>query len=153
MSRNESDPDTVTPPAPEPSPEPASDADGPVPRFVPDPERAGRLLALRVLLTSMIAVGFAAVAFVFVSAFLSDDGEEGNVPVLRVVVGDMAPGETRTLTWEGRPVLVRRRTVGEIERLRGDEQALRLRLRDPDSAVSTQPAADRKSTRLNSSHT
>ena len=113
------------------------DEDGPVPAFVPDPDRANRLLKLRVAMKSMIAFAFAVVVFVFFSAFLSDDGEEGTLPGYRVAVGDMTPGETRMLNWDGRAVLVHRRTAGEIARL--EANAARGALRDPESAESVQP--------------
>lgn len=115
--------------------------DGPVPPFVPDPARAGRLLRLRVLLKSMIAVAAVGVVFVFFSAFLSDDGEENTLPGLRVAIGDMRPGETRTLTWDGRAVLVHRRTPEQIARL--ERNAHRGALRDPESAKSEQPESMR----------
>ena len=111
--------------------------DGPVPPFVPDPARAGRLLRLRVLLKSMVAVAVGVVLFVFFSVFLSDDGEEDTLPGLRVAVGDLRPGETRTLTWDGRAVLVHRRTPEQVARLERD--AHRGALRDPESARSEQP--------------
>jgi len=109
--------------------------------LAPQPERARRLLRLRVLLKAMVAVAFVAVAFVFVSAFLSGDGEEDTLPGLRVAVGDMAVGETRQLTWAGRAVLVHRRSAAEIARLEGG--ALRRSLRDPESADSEQPESMR----------
>ena len=124
----------VVAPAP---PSAVRDEDGPVPAFVADPDRANRLLKLRVAMKSMIAFAFAVVVFVFFSAFLSDDGEEGTLPGYRVAVGDMTPGETRMLNWDGRAVLVHRRTAGEIARL--EANAARGALRDPESAESVQP--------------
>ena len=123
------------------APADAAPDDGPVPRFDvgDDPVRARRLLRLRVALKAMVAVGVVTIAFVLVSAFLSGEDDERALPALRVVVGDMAPGETRTLTWDGRAVLVRRRTSEEIDRLEAEDGALRARLRDPDSARSEQP--------------
>ena len=104
---------------------------------VADPERARRLLALRVTLKAMVGVAFVAVAFVFFSAFLSDDGEEDTLPGMRVAVGDMLVGETRALVWDGRAVIVHRRTAEEIALLEGG--ALRARLGDPESTKSEQP--------------
>jgi len=121
--------------------DPEHDERGPVPTFVPDPDRARRLLGLRVLLKSMIAFAFAVVVFVVLSVFLSDDGEEDTLPGLRVAVGDMLAGETRLLTWDGRAVLVHRRTPEEIARL--EENAARASLRDPESAKSEQPVTMR----------
>ena len=111
------------------------------PTLVPDPARAARLLRLRVLLKAMIAVAACAVVFVFLSAFLSDDGEEDTLPGLRVAVGDMAAGETRALTWDGRAVVVHRRTPETIARLEAD--GARAALRDPDSERSEQPESMR----------
>ena len=122
---------------------PRDDGPGPVPRFDvgDDPERARRLLRLRVLLKTMIAGAACVVVFVFFSAFLSDDGTEDTLPGWRVTVGDMAPGETRLLTWDGRAVVVHRRTTEQIRLLEDADETLRTRLRDPDSARSEQPEA------------
>lgn len=105
----------------------------------PDPERERRLLYLRVLLKSMIAVAFVAVVFVFFSVFLSDDGEEGTLRGERFVIGDMLPGETRTLTWDGRPVLIHRRTKEQSAFLELSDPMHLSRLRDPESSHSEQP--------------
>jgi len=110
---------------------------GPVPAFRPDPDRARRLLGLRVLLKSMLAVAALVVVFVSFAAFLSDDGEEDTLPGLRVAIGDMAVGETRLLDWDGRAVLVHRRTPDEVALL--EEGSLRPSLRDPESTKSEQP--------------
>ena len=121
----------------------SDDEPGPVPRFDvgDDPARARRLLRLRVLMKSMVAAAFCVVVFVLFSAFLSGDDNEGTLPGMRVVIGDMAPGETRTLTWDGRAVLVHRRTPAEIGHLEDADGSLRLRLRDPGSGSSEQPAS------------
>jgi len=102
-------------------------------------EQERRLLYLRVLLKGMIAVAFMAVVFVFFSVFLSDDGEEGTLQGERFVIGDMTPGETRTLTWDGRPVLIHRRTAEQIAVLEQTDAMQRSQLRDPDSERSEQP--------------
>ena len=117
------------------------DEPGPVPRFDvgDDPERARRLLRLRVLLKTMLAGAACVVAFVCFSAFLSDDGTEDTLPGWRVAVGDMLPGETRMLTWDGRAVVVHRRTPEQIRLLEDADDTLRTRLRDPDSTRSEQP--------------
>ena len=105
-----------------------------------DPARARRLLRLRVLLKSMVATAVAVVAFVCLSVFLSDDGEEDTLPGRRFAIGDMRPGETRTLVWDGRAVLVHRRTPAQIRHLEDADGTLASRLRDPSSARSEQPA-------------
>ena len=116
-----------------------------MPRFEvrDDPARALRLLRLRVLVKSMIALAAGVVVFVFFSVFLSDDGNENTLPGFRVAVGDMVPGETRMLTWDGRAVVVHRRTPEQVRHLEDADGTLRTRLRDPDSARSEQPDASR----------
>lgn len=84
----------------------------------------------------MMYLGFAGVAYVFVSAIMSGDGEVPSVPSLRVDISNIEPGEIDFMTWEGRPVLVYRRSDADIVSLRTGDS----RLMDPDSARSEQPA-------------
>ena len=83
----------------------------------------------------MLYLGFAAIVYVFFAALRSGDGEVRSVPSLRVSIGEMEVGDTRFLSWEGRPVLVYRRSDADVVSLRsGDE-----RLLDPESTKSEQP--------------
>lgn len=95
-----------------------------------------RRLRLRVAAKMMMYLGFAGVIYVFISAIMSGDGEVPSVPSLRVDIADIQPGEVDFLTWEGRPVLVYRRTDSDIVDLRTADS----RIKDPDSARSDQPA-------------
>jgi len=98
-----------------------------------------RLLRLRVIAKAMLATAFLAVVFVFLSAFLSGDKPGDPTPGMRVAVGDLAPGATRTLIWEGRPIIVQRRTPVTIELLRAEDGARDAGLQDPLSRKSEQP--------------
>lgn len=99
------------------------------------PEAAARRLKLRVAAKLMLYLAMASVAYVFISAIRSGTGEVPAVPSLRVIVEDMQPGESRFLTWEGRPVVLYRRTDGDIVNLRTEDD----RLLDPLSKKSDQP--------------
>ena len=99
------------------------------------PEAEQRRLKLRVAIKLMLYLGFAGIAYVFLSAFLSGNREVPNVPSLRVDIADMEAGQANFLTWEGRPVLIYRRTDQDIVQLRTSDE----RIRDPNSAASEQP--------------
>ena len=108
---------------------------------VPSPEDERRLLRLRVIAKAMLATAFLAVVFVFLSAFLSGDKPGDPTPGMRVAVGDLAPGATRTLIWEGRPIIVQRRTPATIASLQAEDAARDAGLKDPSSDRSEQPDA------------
>lgn len=95
-------------------------------------------LRLRVIAKAMLGVAFLSVLFVFLSAFLSGDREAETTPALRVNVADVRVGETIVEMWEGRPVLVQRRTPETIRALREGPSATPA-LRDPESERSEQP--------------
>lgn len=99
------------------------------------PEAEQRRLKLRVAIKLMLYLGFAGIAYVFLSAFLSGNSDGPGVPSLKVDIADIEPGQANFLTWEGRPVLVYRRTDEDIVKLRTSD----ARIRDPDSASSEQP--------------
>lgn len=83
----------------------------------------------------MLYMGFASIVYVIFAALRSGSGQVPTVPSLRVAIGEMQVGETRVLSWEGRPVLVYRRSDADVVSLRtGDE-----RLLDPKSTQSEQP--------------
>lgn len=83
----------------------------------------------------MMYLGFAGVVYVFISALMSGDGEVPNVPSMRVDIAGLAPGDVEFLSWEGRPVLVYRRTDADVVALRSGDP----RIADPDSNGSQQP--------------
>jgi len=107
------------------------------------PERSpadeNRLLRLRVIAKAMLAAAFLTTVFVFVSAFLSGDKPGDPVPGMRVEIGDIAAGGTRLLIWEGRPVIVQRRTPDVIAALQREDATRDAALRDPLSRRSEQP--------------
>jgi len=108
-----------------------------IPERSPEDER--RLLRLRVIAKAMLATAFLTTVFVFVSAFLSGDKPGDPTPGMRVTIDDIAIGDTRTLIWEGRPVIVQRRTPDAIAALRSEDPARDAALRDPRSTRSEQP--------------
>lgn len=91
----------------------------------------------------MMYLGLAGVVYVFISAIMSGDGQVPSVPSLRVDIADIKPGEADFLTWEGRPVLVYRRTDSDVVNLRSADK----RIKDPDSMGSDQPEFAKNSTR------
>ena len=97
--------------------------------------RPGYRLQLRVAAKLMLAMAFFSIVYVFLSAFLSGDRNAGSMPAFRVAIDTIAPGQTRQLTWQGRPVLIHRRTSEEIASLSISDD----RLVDPQSASSEQP--------------
>lgn len=87
-------------------------------------------------LATMTAVGTAAVAVPFVESMLpSADAEAAAAPV-RINIGDIKPGEQKTVLWRGKPVWVVRRTEEQLKSL----SSLDNQLRDPQSKVDQQPA-------------
>ena len=94
-----------------------------------------RRLRLRVAAKMMGYLAFAGMVYVFISALMSGDGEVPSVPSLRVDISGMQAGDAQFLTWEGRPVLIYRRSNADVVTLRSTDE----RIRDPDSARSTQP--------------
>ena len=99
------------------------------------PEAEQRRLKLRVAIKLMLYLGFAGIVYVFISAIMSGDGEVPSVPSLRVDIADLEPGQVNFLTWEGRPVVIYRRTDEDIVNLRSLDE----RILDQDSAASEQP--------------
>lgn len=98
-------------------------------------EDAKRRLRLRVAAKMMGYVAFAGVIYVFISAIMSGDGKVPSVPSMRVNIAALQPGQTEFLTWEGRPVLVYRRTDTDVVQLRSVDE----RIKDPNSSHSVQP--------------
>jgi len=98
-------------------------------------EDAQRRLRLRVAAKLMGYLAFAGVAYVFISAIMSGDGEVRSVPSLRVDIAELQEGQVQFLTWEGRPVLIYRRSNENVVQLRTADE----RLADPVSSRSEQP--------------
>lgn len=98
-------------------------------------EDQARRLKLRVAAKLMAWLGLAAMLYVLVAAILSGDGEVPSVPSMKINIGAIEPGEVLFDTWEGRPVLVYRRTDQDVVNLRSEDE----RLVDPQSRRSDQP--------------
>lgn len=96
-----------------------------------------RRLRLRVTAKLMLGVAVLAVLYVFIAAIRSGTGEVAEVPTLKVNVADLLPGESRLVSWEGRPVLIYRRQDSDYASLRTQDE----RLSDALSEKSSQPAA------------
>lgn len=69
------------------------------------PGDSPRLLGLRVAFKLVLAVGVVTVAVV-VLAYLGGGAGEAPGGTKRVAVGDLAPGQSRRVDWNGRPVIV-----------------------------------------------
>ncbi len=100
-----------------------------------------RRLRLRVVVKAMLSLAVCAVLFVLFAFFFSGEDERPRVPGLKVDVSTLNPGQTRRLLWEGRPVLIQRRSTEMIAALQSAEVTATQRLRDPDSLDSEQPTA------------
>lgn len=103
---------------------------------VPSVEDEQRRLRLRVVAKMMMYLALAGIAYVIISAITSGDGEVPEVPGLRVDISSLQPGKVDFLIWQGRPVLIYRRSDEDIVGLRSNDP----RLEDPASARSEQPA-------------
>lgn len=95
-----------------------------------------RRLRLRVTVKVMLGVAVLAVLYVFIAAIRSGSGKVPEVATLSVNLADLLPGESRLVSWEGRPVLLYRRQDADYASLRTPDE----RLTDPWSAKSSQPA-------------
>jgi len=99
------------------------------------PEDAARRLKLRVAAKLMLYLGMAGIAFVVISAISSGTGEVPTVPSMKVDIASVQPGEVQFETWEGRPVVLYRRTDQDVVNLRTTDD----RLLDAASEKSEQP--------------
>ena len=102
-------------------------------------------LYLRVLAKLMIALGAMGVVYVFVAALISGEDDENALDLMRVTISDIKLGTLRTLSWEGRPVLVYRRTPEQIASL----SRVNVALRDERSIDSQQPSMANNTLRSN----
>lgn len=84
----------------------------------------------------MLAVAGVAVIYVFGAAFFSPERRESSPEIMSVGVGQLKPGETIKVNWDGRPILIHRRTEQEIQWLSVPQGGLS----DAASSRSSQPA-------------
>jgi len=111
-----------------------------------DPQDAQDLSDRRTWLqASVVAGGFAAVATAvpLVSSFAPSERAKAQGAAVEVDIADLAPGDSRTVEWRGKPVWVVRRTPEMIASLKGHDD----QLVDPHSAQPQQPAYATNDTR------
>ncbi len=90
---------------------------------------------LRVAIKGMLGIAGLAFIYVFGAAFFTPEKRESSPDVMSVGVSQMRPGETIKVNWEGRPILIHRRTDAEIRWLEQPQGGLT----DAVSSRSTQP--------------
>ncbi len=106
-------------------------------------EKQQRRLRLRVAAKLMLALGFFTVLYVVLSVMFHSDPESRVIPTKTVDIGSLKKGESTVVLWEGRPVLIYRRTDNDIAALQTDDP----RLLDAGSDKSKQPAWAKNATR------
>lgn len=84
----------------------------------------------------MLIVAFFTVLYVVLSVLLSTDKSTRVMPTQIVDIAGQRPGQSRIVLWDGRPVLIYRRTEADIAALQEPD----LRLLDADSSDSRQPS-------------
>lgn len=81
-------------------------------------------------------VGLIGACVPFVASMLPNEAAKAAGAPVEVDVGDLQPGQQRTVIWRGRPIWIIRRTPEMIAEL----SSLDSELRDPNSTVDQQPA-------------
>jgi len=92
-------------------------------------------LRLRVAAKLMGVLGLFGMLYVLLSMMFSANPDANVVPSKVVNIAGLQAGEFRTELWEGRPVLIYRRTPEQVASLQTTDE----RLRDADSNKSRQP--------------
>lgn len=111
-----------------------------MPQSPSDPDRRRLLLAAT---GATGGGGMVAAGYPFVASLAPSERAKALGGQLDVEVGDLAPGQLRTVAWRGRPVWVMRRTQAMVQALeRGGAE-----LADPRSHRSQQPEACANATR------
>ncbi len=90
---------------------------------------------LRVALKIMFLAAALAIVYVFGSAFFSAEKRESSPDAMSVGVSQLQPGESLKVNWEGRPIIIYRRTPSEIAWLAQPQGGLA----DAASSRSVQP--------------
>lgn len=91
---------------------------------------------LRVAIKGMFLVAGLAIVYVFGSAFFSTEKRESSPDAMSVGVSQLKPGESLKVNWDGRPIVIHRRTQAEIDWLSQPQGGLA----DAASSSSVQPA-------------
>lgn len=95
-----------------------------------------RRLRLRVAAKLMLLVALCTVVYVVLSVVLSSDTSTRVMPTQIVNIAGLRPGQAQRVLWDGRPVIIYRRTAADILHLNNDDS----RLIDAESNQSRQPA-------------
>jgi len=106
-------------------------------------EKEQRRLRLRVAIKLMLASAFLVTLYVVLSVMFHSDPDARVIPAKTVDIGNMREGESKIVLWEGRPVLIYRRTPNDIAALESED----TRLLDPESKKSQQPVWAENATR------
>lgn len=91
---------------------------------------------LRVAIKGMSLVAALAIVYVFGAAFFSAEKRESSPDAMSVGVSQLNPGESLKVNWDGRPILIHRRTQAEIDWLSQAQGGLA----DAASSRSVQPS-------------
>jgi len=91
---------------------------------------------LRVAIKGMFLLAGLAIVYVFGSAFFSTEKRESSPDAMPVGVSQLSPGEGLKVNWDGRPILIHRRTQAEIDWLSQPQGGLA----DAASSRSVQPS-------------
>jgi len=75
---------------------------------------AQKRLRLRVAIKLMLAFAALMIVYVFGAAFFTPDKREPNPDAMSVGVSQLRPGDTLKVNWEGRPILIHRRSAAGI---------------------------------------
>lgn len=99
-----------------------------------------RLQRLRVAMKLMLLVGAGLLVYVFASSFFTTQPGEKSFRTLRLLVGNQQPGTAEWYNWNGRPVLILRRSPEQLAQLGylDDElqDATSRRSKQPDYALN-----------------
>jgi len=106
---------------------------------LPDAERRTWMIAT----SAAGSVAVVATAVPFVASFTPSERARAQGAAVEVDIGDIAPGDSKTVEWRGKPVWIVHRTPAMLAALQGQDD----KLVDPGSARDQQPAYARNPTR------
>mgnify|MGYP000347114310 CR=1 FL=1 len=93
----------------------------------PNPERRD---LLNKVTTGFGAVGAACAAYPFIKS-MTPSADVRALATTEVDLSDLAPGDSKTVMWQGKPVFIKYRTKEEIETARGLSEQELAALKDP----------------------
>jgi ubiquinol-cytochrome c reductase iron-sulfur subunit len=106
---------------------------------LPDPDRRNWLIAT----SAAGGVAVVATAVPFVASITPSERARAQGAAVEVDIGDIAPGDSKTVEWRGKPVWIVHRTPAMLAALQGQDD----KLVDPGSARDQQPAYARNPAR------